>query len=689
MTDANGCTNVAETTLVVNPTPIVSIDPVDAVCIGAEITLTTNGPVGTYEWTGDGLNATTGQTVTASTAGFNAGTYTYTVTLTDTNGCTNTASVDVQVDTNPDVVIDPVAPVCQGTAFDLSASNIPGATYDWSGIGISGTGQTVTVSAGLAAGTYDYNVTVTDANGCSGTAATTVVVNPEPVVSIDPTDDICEYETATLVANGPAGTYEWTGDGLDNTTGSTVTVSDLTAGDYDYTVTMTDANGCSATASTTLTVNPTPTVSIEPLGSVCETTEVTLTATGSAGVSEWSGEGLTSTSGQSVTATNLSVGTYVYTVTITDANGCTNTDEATLEVDGTPVVSIDPVAPICEDATVTLAANGSGTFEWSGAGLDATTGPTVTASGLTAGTYDYTVTITDASGCTNTATTTVAVNETPIIGIAPVAEICEGDDLILEGTDSGTFDWEWSSEAGLNSSSENPLIIVNIAAGTYNFTVTLTDVSGCTNTATTVIEINGGPDVVITPVPETCEGEDVVLVATGSAGTYTWSGDGLTSTNGESVTATGLTDGTYTYTVNLIDENGCEGSDEITVTITETPFIAITPVAPVCIDESFELVANGGAGTYEWSGDNLSAVTGSTVNVTGLSASGIYTYTVTLTSASGCTNTASVEVEVGANPVVVINDVGPVCEGEDIILTTTGATGTCIWTGEGLSLIHI
>jgi len=80
------------------------------------------------------------------------------------------------------------------------------------------TGQSV-IACGLAAGTYDYTVTLTDANGCSSTANVTLTVNPTPEISIDPLDPICEDATVTITANGPAGVYEWTGDGLTTTSG--------------------------------------------------------------------------------------------------------------------------------------------------------------------------------------------------------------------------------------------------------------------------------------------------------------------------------------------------------------------------------------------------------------------------------------------------------------------------------------
>ena len=115
----------------------------------------------------------------------------------------------------------------------------------------STTGSTVTAT-GLTAGSYDYTVTCVDGNGCEATASITVVVNPLPTVSIDPVGPICEDASATLTANGGTGTYVWTGDGLNTTTGQTVVASNLTAGTYDYSVTVTDANGCTNTAETCL-----------------------------------------------------------------------------------------------------------------------------------------------------------------------------------------------------------------------------------------------------------------------------------------------------------------------------------------------------------------------------------------------------------------------------------------------------
>ncbi|OED38068.1 hypothetical protein AB832_04770 [Flavobacteriaceae bacterium (ex Bugula neritina AB1)] len=592
VTDETGCTASEDIIIVVTPSPNVTITPVDPVCVGTDVTLNAVGNSSfSYEWNGDNLASTTGQSVVVNTTGMIPGQYTYTVTVTDTNGCTNTTSTNIQINDNPVVTIDPVDPVCQGTGFDLTASSVANGSYNWSGLGLlNTTGQTVSAANSLAPGTYDYSVTVTDPNGCTGTATTTVVVNPNPVVIIEPVNDICEYESATLVANGPAGTYEWSGDGLNTNTGSTVTASGLTAGTYDYTVTMTDANGCSATATTALVVNPAAVVTITPVDPTCEGNDVTLVANGPAGTYTWSGDNLSSTTGTTVTATGLTAGTYDYTVNIIDANGCEGSDMITVTILETPVVIIDPVAPVCMGTGFDLTASAlpGATYEWSGIGLNSTSGQTVSVSGaLAAGTYDYSVTVTAADGCEGSATTTVVVNPNPVISIDPAGDICEYESatLVANGP-AGTYAW---SGDGLDATTGTTVAVSDLAAGNYDYTVTMTDANGCTSTASTTLTVNPTPVVSIEPLDAICELTEVTLTATGSNGIYEWSGTGLTSTNGQSVTANGLTEGSYDYTVTITDANGCTNTAETTLVVNGTPVVEIDATLEQC----YRLYSNG------------------------------------------------------------------------------------------------
>ncbi len=198
------------------------------ICDG-EFLILDAGAFTSYLWS----DASTAQTLEVSQAGI------YSVTVTDTNGCENNASVEVIVNPLPVVDLGATVVLCEGESTILDAGLF--ASYLWSD---NSTAQTLEVStAGI------YEVTVTDANGCSAASSVEVIVNPLPVVDLGATVVLCEGESTILDA-GLFASYLWS----DNSTAQTLEVSQS----GNYSVTVTDANGCSATSSVEVIVNPLP-----------------------------------------------------------------------------------------------------------------------------------------------------------------------------------------------------------------------------------------------------------------------------------------------------------------------------------------------------------------------------------------------------------------------------------------------
>jgi hypothetical protein len=406
-----GCSNTATVTVTVNPQPTVGVSPDVAICAGgAGTTLTATGAT-TYSWSpATGLSATTGATVTANPGA----TTTYTVTGT-TAGCSNTATVTVTVNPQPTVGVSPDVAICAGGAgTTLTATGA--TTYSWSpATGLSATtGATVTANPGA---TTTYTVTGTTA-GCSNTATVTVTVNPQPTVGVSPDVAICAGGAGTTLTATGATTYSWSpATGLSATTGATVTANP--GATTTYTVTGTTA-GCSNTATVTVTVNPQPTVGVSPDVAICAGgAGTTLTATGATTYSWSPATGLSATTGATVTANPGA--TTTYTVTGTTA-GCSNTATVTVTVNPLPTVTITPVGPLCVNAApVTLTGNpAGGTF--SGTGVTGSTfNPTTAGQGTFSITYNYTDA---ATGCSNSATTSITVSPLPTVTITPVGPLC-------------------------------------------------------------------------------------------------------------------------------------------------------------------------------------------------------------------------------------------------------------------------
>jgi len=561
----NGCDSVLTLTLTVKSLPTPSITGNITFCQGQNSTLTATGG-NSYLWN----NGSTNNSISVSQNGV------YTVTATNVEGCSAITSATVTVNPLPNVSISGNSSFCQG---DNTTLTVTGAnSYVWNN---GSTDASITVNN---AGTY--TVTGTDANGCSNIATKTVSVNP--TYNIPLTQSICQGES-----------YNFYGQNL------------TTAGTYTHT--LQTVNGCDSVLTLTLTVKSLPTPSISGNTTLCDGENTSLTANGGA-TYLWS-------NGSTSNSINVSQ-SGVYTVTATNAEGCSTTANITVTVNPLPNVTISGNNSFCQGGDVQLTATGASTYEWNNGSTN--TAITVNNAGT------YTVTGTDANGCSSTATKTIAVN--PTYNIPLTHSICQGESYNFYGQNLTT-------------------------AGTY--THTLQTVNGCDSVLTLTLTVKSLPTPSISGNSTICEGESTTLTANGGA-TYLWS-NGSTS-NSISVSQSGV------YTVTATNVEGCSASANITVTVNPLPNITINGNTTICEGSSTTLTASG-ADSYIWStGDNTASAN--------ISAFGIYT--VTGTSIAGCSNTANVTVLVSQLPVITITGETDICAGESTTLTANGGA-TYLW----------
>lgn len=346
--------------------------------------------------------------------------------------------------------------------------------------------------------------------------------------------------TATVTASGgTAGyTYSWQPGNL---TGATQ--NNLAAGTY--TVTATDANSCTGITTVTIT-QPAAALSLQTSSNPadCGQSNGDATVVVSGGTTNysyaWSPSG-----GNAATAPNLSAGNY--TITVTDANGCTANAIVAVSNTNGPVVALanqtNVTCPGGNNGTATITiSQGTAPYDidWTPTG-----GTALTGTNLSAG--NYTATVTDAGGCV--ATQTVTITEPPAIqlSITSTAANCGfSDGSATVGALGGTspYIYQWSPAGG------NAATTVGIPTGTY--TATVTDGAGCqadTSIMVSVIVADSTLDVTIQSTDETCAGNDGTATATAIDGnppySYSWNGGTVT----DSSFVTGLTAGTYTVTV--------------------------------------------------------------------------------------------------------------------------------------------
>jgi PKD repeat protein len=653
------CSSTDAVQVTVNSLPTVSASPI-TICAGASGTLTASG-ASVYSWApSTGLSSATGTSVTASPTT----TTTYTVTGTTVSGCSSTTTVTVTVTPAPPADAGSNVTICNGSSTTLNASG--GTSYSWS----PATGLSSPFIANPVASpttTRTYTVTVTS-GGCSATDVVTVAVTPLPAADAGANVSICNGSSTALNASGGT-SYSWLpAAGLSSTTVSNPVASPTVT--TTYTVTVTNS-GCSATDVVTVTVNPVPLADAGTNVTICNGSSTSLSASGGGGYSWSPATGLSNAFIPNPVASPST--TTSYTVTVTNG-GCSSTDAVTVTVNPAPLADAGSNVTICDGASATLNASGGISYNWIPAGsLSSSTISNPVAS--PASTTTYTVTVTDAIGCSATDAVTVSVNIVAADAGANTT-VCTGFSTTLNA--SGGTSYSWTPAGTLSSATiANP---VASPTATTTYTVTVTN-AGCSATDVVTVTVNttltadAGSDTTI------CAGASIALNATGGS-SYSWSpASGLSSASVSNPVATPAITTTYTVTVS---SGGCSFTDAVTVTVESLPAANITPDGPTtfCQGDSVTLTSSAG-NAYLWTG-------GATASSITVYASG--TYAVTVTSANGCSATsAGTGVTVHAITASSINPGGPTtfCMGGNITLTASTGSSYVWSTGETTQSINV
>jgi len=592
----------------------------------------------------------------------------YLLTVTGTNGCTSTATASVALDdTAPGASLAVAANLnCNNTTVNLTASsNVPASsrTHLWTlpnGSEVHTDNNPILQAA--APGIYTVVVTNTQ-NGCTSTATASVIQNPAVTASIGNAVNVtCNGQqngSALASATGGNGTftYSW------NTGDNTPAANNLNAGTY--TVIVSDGEGCTATATVSITQPPVLAANTSGTPQMANgAADGTATAAPTGGTPgytyAWSNLETTPT------ITGLLPGSY--TVTVTDANGCSAVSIVTVNAyDCSIDATVDAEDASCFDANngtataVPIAGQAPFTYAWS------TNETTPSISNLAPGIY--TVVVTDAANCpeaisfTISEPTLVRANATATNMSGPAT----GDGTATAGPTGGVgpYTFEWSNL-------ETTQTITGLAEGSY--TVTVTDDNGCTAVQTVmVLPGNCGITTNFLSTEVLCNGQSngtaTVVVNGGNAPfTYMW------SSGGSEQTETDLPVGTYTVTVT--DVNDCDVVDEVTITEPTALVLALDNVVNTACaglpEGSITVTAAGGTGSLQVNWSN---------NQTGLTIVNLVagSYTATLTDANGCSTTLLVDVEA-------IDNMQPVIEGDSLV-ASLGAAGSVTLNPQTLGLI--
>ena len=622
VTSIGGCVSVSEVTLAdplpAPPQPNIQGDT--TICIGSAVTLWAGGGYSTYNWNFGHINP--GAIVDEGG--------TYIVTVTNEIGC---EAVDSIVIEQLEAIATPLniganREICYNEVLNLDpGSNF--AEYEWSDFS---TGQTISIdSAGL------YCLTVTDMNGCKSSDCIVISEVTTPILELEGNPFYCESGTTIGVADN----FEqyWWSNGSNETS---IYVTE--PGSYSVTV---ENEGCQDTLQVNIVDNKAISPEIDGPLYLCDGAPTTLNVFGDYASYAWSN----GTNASSATLNQLGN----YSLSIVDHEGCTDAINFTIGEGTIPVPEIIGDEGICPGDASTLSSYGFDFYEWS-------TGESESFINITeSGTY--TLTARDSTGCPGSNTITVEVYDTPALELTGGDFYCSGEFVVM-GTTGNYDSYLWSD------GTTGPT--TNVASPGFHG-VTVADDNGCVQQDSVEIEVRPLPTVNVSGPTVVCEGDSIILEASGVFSAYSWSTGDTTATT--VVTEAGI------YVLEATNEEGCSDKAVYGVQQFESPQPIIQGIAEVCGGSTANLMVEPIYTSYLWS--NGSTSNSATINSTGQ-------VFVTVTNSDGCEGIASIEVIQSSLIQLDISGSERLCDGVSTLLDAGNGFDNYEWsTGATTATIEI
>jgi RHS repeat-associated protein len=489
---------------------------------------------------------------------------------------------------------------------------------------------------------YKARVVATNPVDTSTTSAAFVIGPNLDTITAGGATTFCSGGSVTLSSKAE-NTYLW------SNAATTQSVSITSSGTYLVSVT---ANGCTAVSnSTVVTVNSNPTApTITPSdssgttyndGIICIGAHVSLQSSAATSYAWSTGATMQMLSGLTPSSNTT------YSITITNANGCTASTSSTVTVNSLPSASATSNSPVCAGQALNLTggANGLTSYAWSGPSSFSSSSQSLTvsssATSVMAGTYS--ITATNSNGCSASVSTSVTVNSVPTVSASSNSPVCAGQTLNLTGGASGLTTYAWSGPSSYSSSTQSPTISSSAStamSGTYNITVT--NGNGCTASSNTSVTVNANPAVPTITAGDSsglayndgiiCSGASASLQSSVSHA-YLWStGDSTQVVNGLAPRANAA------YSVTITDVNGCKSSNSYTIRVNPNVSLSVS-------DNSGFFCALGQLGYVQLSVDSgtgpfaFTWSTGDTIQ--GIANLGPGYYAVTVSDSNACVDSIS------------------------------------------------
>ncbi|MDI6767700.1 MAG: putative Ig domain-containing protein [Bacteroidota bacterium] len=636
------------------------------------------------------------------------GIYNFSLRATDMQACTGDKNYSIMIHlslspiTLPDGTVgtpynQAISTNC-GTApftYTISSGDLPnGLILAPSGV-LSGTPNTV--------GDYNFTITSTDFEGITGSQSYSMIIDCPTITLLPFSLQNCSvgtlYNQTITAMNGTAPYYylKTSGllpPGLILSLSGDLTGIPTTVGSYSFTVTATDAKGCTGDKNYTLTIDC-PTLTFNPptlpKGVVGESYSKMITVSGGTSPYNYtitSGSlpnGLTLTSVGILAGTPTTIGSYLFTVSAIDAQGCTGNKSYTLVVD-CPIITMNPLTLI--NGTVNtpysqmiIASGGTSPYTFALSSGLLPNGITMSSSGIFSGTptivgnYSFSITVTDAQDCQATESYSIVIN-CPTISLSSLSNGTVGvtynqSIVASNGTSPYSFNITGGNlPTGLTLSNDGLLSGTPTAAGDFTFTVTATDIQGCLGSSTYTLTMSC-PIITLSALPNGTVGTSYneTIIATGGTSPYSFDKISGTLPSGVSLSSSGLLLGTptaagsFSFTIEATDNYGCKRNQSYTL-IMNCPSITIAPSSlpngTVSIPYNQIISASGGVSPYSFSIMTGNLPPGLILSSSGVlsgtpTSNGMFLFTVTATDVYNCSANFSYSIIIGNCPTIILS----------------------------------
>jgi len=569
------CSSSSSTVTITNTGgPTTSIAGANQIVCATTATLNGNTAlVGTGLWTlisGSGT-ITSPSSPNSGVTGLGTGSNVFQWTISNAPCAASTSQVTITLNPLPTITTIPTSSPSNcgqatGSLTGAIASGTGTLSYSWT----DGSNTVVGTASDLSnqpAGTY--NLTVTDANGCSSVLGPYSIINPgaptAPTVTANNTA-VCVGNPIILNASSgfPNPIFNWTGpnstSNLATLTIPSATIAD--SGPYAVSVTSNGCTGLPTIINITVSANPIATAN-STTTTICSGNTISLSSTGG-GTYSWTGpNGFASSNGIDSITTSTIAASGTYTVVVTNLAGCKDNATISILVDqspSTPIVTAN-ATNLCEGDSLQLNSNSTlgSTYAWSSPNgfSSSVQNPSINpVTTVNSGSYTVIATL---NNCASASTmVNITVNANPIATASSTTTLlCSGDTTYLSGTGSGNY--SWTGPNSFSSSSANITILNTSISATGTYTLVVTNSSGCKDIATVNITVNQTPPLAITSDSATCTGAPLILSANGT-GVINWYSDitllNLIQANNSTYSPTIPSGSTATYYV-TVSNNGC------------------------------------------------------------------------------------------------------------------------------------